>query len=51
MAIDPKQSTAPNVDEGFIADRQIFWSRFTNFTTGAVIAIVVLLVVLLVFVA
>jgi len=48
---DPKQSTTSTIGEGFVADRQIFWSRFTKFTTGAVIAIVVLLLILLVFVA
>lgn len=49
---ETKQSTPmPDVNEAFVADRQIFWSRFTTFTMGAVIAIAVLLVGLLVFVA
>jgi len=49
---EPKQSSPkPNIDETFIADRQIFWSRFTTFTMGAVIAVAVLLVGLLIFVA
>ncbi len=39
------------IDEAFVADRQIFWSRFTNFTTGAVVAIAVLLIGLWLFVA
>ena len=44
------QSTpGPNIDEAFVADRQMFWSRFTTFTTGAVVAIVVLLIAMAVF--
>ena len=52
MQSTPSQSTpGPNIDEAFIADRQMFWSRFTSFTTGAVIAIVVLLIAMAVFLA
>lgn len=50
MQSTPTQSTpGPNIDEAFVADRQMFWSRFTTFTTGAVIAIVVLLIAMAVF--
>ena len=49
---ETNQSTpTPNINEAFITDRQIFWSRFTNFTMGAVVAVTVLLVGLLIFVA
>ncbi len=42
---EPNQSTPMSkIDETFIADRQIFWSRFTTFTTGAVVAVTVLLI-------
>lgn len=47
---ETNQSTPMNkADEAFVADRQIFWSRFTTFTTGAVVAVTVLLVGLYVF--
>ncbi len=42
-------TSGPNIDEAFVADRVMFWSRFTTFTTGAVIAVVVLLVLMAVF--
>jgi hypothetical protein len=49
---ETNQSTRmENIDEAFIADRQIFWSRFTTFTTGAVVAVAVLLIGLWLFVA
>ncbi len=48
---ETNQSTPmQNVNEAFVEDRQIFWSRFTTFTMGAVVAVTVLLVGLLVFV-
>lgn len=37
------------VADSFVADRQIFWSRFTSFTTGAVVVVVVLLVAMWLF--
>jgi hypothetical protein len=37
-------------EDAFVADRQMFWSSFTGFTTGAVIVVVTILVLLLVFV-
>ena len=45
----PQSTSASKIDETFIADRQIFWSRFTTFTTGAVVAVTVLLIALYVF--
>jgi len=49
---ETKQSAPmPDINEAFIADRQMFWSRFTTLTMGAVIAVAVLLVGLLIFVA
>ena len=44
-----RPTSRPNIDEAFVADRVMFWSRFTTFTTGAVIAVVVLLVLMAVF--
>ena len=47
---ETNQSTPmTKIDEAFVADRQIFWSRFTTFTTGAVVAVAVVLVALYVF--
>jgi hypothetical protein len=43
------QVTAAGIDEAFVADRQMFWSRFTTFTTGAVVAVVLLLIAMAVF--
>ena len=53
MAIVPQQetSTGPDIAEAFIADRQMFWHRFTNFTMGAVVAVVILLIGMWVFIA
>ena len=49
---ETNQSTRmDSTDEAFIADRQIFWSRFTTFTTGAVVAVAALLIGLWLFVA
>ncbi|HYZ62037.1 MAG TPA: hypothetical protein VE650_06240 [Acetobacteraceae bacterium] len=47
---DETASTDP-ATQAFIADRQIFWNRFTQFTTGAVIALVLLLIVMWLFMA
>ncbi len=47
---DTNQSTPmDNIDETFVADRQIFWSRFTTVTSGAVAAVAVVLIGLYVF--
>jgi len=53
MAQPPQQevSTGPGIAEAFIADRQVFWHRFTNFTTGAIIAIAALLILMWIFIA
>jgi len=40
---------AAGIDEAFLADRNMFWSRFTTFTTGAVIAVVALLIGMAIF--
>jgi hypothetical protein len=47
--VQQETTTADPVTQAFIADRQIFWKRFTNFTTGAVIAVVLLLIVMWLF--
>ncbi len=41
--------TDTGIDAAFVADRQTFWSRFMQFTTGAVVAIVLLLIGMAVF--
>ena len=53
MATQPvtPQRGGPNTPEAFIADRQIFWSRFTRAIVYAVGAIVVLLILLAYFLA
>ena len=51
MSLPPQTSVSPSVEETFVADRAMFWNRFTGFTKGAVIAIVVLLVALWLFIA
>ena len=50
MATIP-QNTGSSTEDSFIADRAMFWQRFTSFTKYAVIAVVVLLLVLWIFVA
>ncbi len=42
MAMTP-QKTPASIEDTFIADRAMFWARFTGFTKYAVIALVVLL--------
>lgn len=42
-------SGAPVTEDAFLADRQKFWSSFTGFTTGSVIAVVALLVLMAIF--
>ena len=51
MDVPETNQSAPmdHIDETFVADRQIFWSRFTTFTTGAVVAVAVVLIGLYVF--
>ena len=47
----PQHTEVPpaGIDAAFLADRTMFWSRFTTFTTGAVIAVVVLLIGMAIF--
>jgi len=47
----PTDTTPPavEIDAGFMAERQQFWSSFTGATTFAVVAIVVLLIGMLIF--
>ncbi len=49
MAITP-QTEGSNLDQAFVADRAIFWGRFTSFVKFGCIGIVLLLLVLLIFV-
>ena len=50
MAMTPHVETAPRIEESFVADRAVFWRRFTNFTKYAVMVVIALLLILLVFV-
>jgi hypothetical protein len=43
------QHSGPNTPEAFIADREVFWARFTRFIVYAVIALVILLVGMAIF--
>lgn len=45
----PQNTPTSNIDEAFIADRQIFWSRFTNFAMGATAVVVMVVIGLYVF--
>ena len=51
MAIQPvtPQPSGPNTVEAFIADRQVFWTRFTRAIVYAVIAVVILLIGMAIF--
>ena len=42
--VQQETTTLDPATQAFIADRQIFWHRFTRFTLGAVIAVIVLVV-------
>jgi hypothetical protein len=46
VASPPMRAETP---EAFLADRQRFWSGFTNFTLGSVIFIIVVLVLMAIF--
>ena len=48
--MDSVQTSDSDVDPAFVADRQLFWHRFTNFTKGGIAAVVILLLVLVLFV-
>jgi hypothetical protein len=43
------QRSGPNTPEAFIADRQIFWTRFTHFIVAAVIGLAALLIGMAIF--
>ena len=45
----PQSTPMDDIDEQFVADRQIFWSRFTTFTTGAVVVVALVVIGLYVF--
>ena len=49
MDIQHKHQDAPSADDMFVADRALFWNRFTGFAKWTVIAIVVLLVLMWLF--
>jgi hypothetical protein len=50
MAQPQQETTSMDpATQAFVADRQIFWNRFTSFTLGAVIVMVVLLVAMWLF--
>lgn len=51
MALPPQNSPAPSVEDSFVADRAMFWHRFTGLTKGAVIAVTLLLLALWIFIA
>lgn len=42
-------TTVDPATQAFIVDRQIFWHRFTKFTTGAVIVVIILVVAMWLF--
>jgi hypothetical protein len=45
MAQPQQETTSMDAaTQAFVADRQIFWHRFTHFTLGAVIVMVILLI-------
>ena len=46
----PPDAAPSSIDESFLADRQMFWSRFTGATTLVAIGVAALLVALLIFV-
>ena len=51
MAIQPvtPQPSGPNTPEAFIADRQIFWGRFTRFVVYAVMVVAIVLIGMAIF--
>jgi hypothetical protein len=51
MAALTPQTEGSKLDQSFVADRAIFWERFTGFVKYGTIGIIVLLIGLLVFVA
>ena len=51
MAIQPvtPQPSGPNTPEAFIADREVFWTRFTRFIVLALIVVVIVLIGMAIF--
>ena len=49
MATIP-QPEGSNLDQAFVADRAMFWHRFTNFVKYGCVAMILLLLFLLVFI-
>ena len=49
--VQQETTTLDPATQAFIADRQIFWHRFTQFTLWAVIAIIILVVAMWLFIA
>ncbi len=45
----PQDTAMSKTDEAFVADRQIFWGRFTNFAMGATGVVVLVVIGLYVF--
>jgi negative regulator of sigma E activity len=41
--------TGPSTVETFIADRQVFWTRFTRFIVAAVVVLAVILIGMAIF--
>lgn len=41
---DTKTEVVPEINQAFIADRQVFWGSFTHFVTGGAIAVTLLLI-------
>jgi len=41
--------SGPNTAEAFIADRQVFWTRFTHFIVFAVAGVAALLILMAIF--
>lgn len=51
MALTPQTQTRPSVEDSFIADRAMFWNRFTGFAKWVVIFLAGLLVAMWLFLA
>ena len=49
MAQPPQLHQKPTTEDAFVADRAVFWGRFTSFTKFATIAVaaIVLIVILI----
>lgn len=47
--LDAGQSTLPLTPDAFIADRQRFWTRFTQFVVSCAVVVVVVLLLMALF--